>query len=151
MSDELKRITHERDTLAAAIRDAAVKAGIARADARLAGPLLVMLCDDLASVALAEADGAKDAGIASIETNAGAMIILTQDYTREQKVRAVDAHMRRQVAPLTESVLAWWDEHEHDTYASECDGRPIPIYGEAPAFVNLAMKMQAVPFDGEAR
>ena len=49
---------------------------------------------------------------------------------------------------LAESVLAWWDEHEHDlTYGS--DGA-YKIYSQAPAFVELAMKAQAVPFDGDA-
>lgn len=37
----------ERDQLAAAIRDAAVRVGICRADACLTGPHLLMLCNDL--------------------------------------------------------------------------------------------------------
>ncbi len=39
----------ERDALAKAIRDAAVKAGICRADVALTGPQLLMLCDDMAT------------------------------------------------------------------------------------------------------
>ena len=38
-----------RDALAKAIRDAAVKAGICRADVALTGPQLLMLCDDMAT------------------------------------------------------------------------------------------------------
>jgi len=44
---ELRDMTHQRDALATAIRDAAVKAGIARADADLTGPHLIMLCNDM--------------------------------------------------------------------------------------------------------
>mgnify|MGYP006921420734 CR=1 FL=1 len=39
----------ERDALAKAIRDAAVKAGICRAGVALTGPQLLMLCDDMAT------------------------------------------------------------------------------------------------------
>lgn len=48
-------VDQQRDTLAKAIRDAAVKAGIARADAPMTGPMLLMLCDDLANAALTAA------------------------------------------------------------------------------------------------
>lgn len=44
-------VDQERDMLAKAIRDAAVKAGIARADASMTGPMLLMLCADLANAA----------------------------------------------------------------------------------------------------
>jgi hypothetical protein len=44
-------VEHERDMLANAIRDAAVKAGICRDDVSLTGPHLLMLCDDLATAA----------------------------------------------------------------------------------------------------
>lgn len=44
-------VDQERDMLAQAIRDAAVKAGIARADAAMTGPMLLLLCDDLANAA----------------------------------------------------------------------------------------------------
>lgn len=39
---------HERDALAVAIGNAAIKAGIVRAGAPMTGPQLVMLCDDMA-------------------------------------------------------------------------------------------------------
>lgn len=45
-------IDQQRDMLARAIRDAAVKAGIASADAPMTGPMLLMLCDDLAEAAI---------------------------------------------------------------------------------------------------
>lgn len=56
--DELKRetlrtvarladVVHERNTLAKAIRDAAVSAGVCREDADLTGPHLVLLCIDM--------------------------------------------------------------------------------------------------------
>src|SRR5690606_14630581 len=38
----------ERDMLAEAIRNAAVKRGIVREDASLTGPMLLLLCEDLA-------------------------------------------------------------------------------------------------------
>lgn len=41
---------HERDMLANAIADAAIKAGIIRPDASLTGPMLMMLCDDMAEI-----------------------------------------------------------------------------------------------------
>lgn len=43
------QIERERSALADAIRNAAVSAGICRADASLTGPQLVMLCDDMAT------------------------------------------------------------------------------------------------------
>lgn len=56
LTDErIEQVSHERDALATAIRDAAVKAGIARADAALTGPHLLMLADDMASVIAAQA------------------------------------------------------------------------------------------------
>ena len=51
LAAELETATHERSVLAKAIRNAAVKAGICRADAPLTGPHLLMLRDDLAEVA----------------------------------------------------------------------------------------------------
>lgn len=45
----LSELKAERDALAKAIRDAAVKAGICRADVALTGPQLLMLCDDMAT------------------------------------------------------------------------------------------------------
>lgn len=47
-------VEQQRDMLAQAIRDAAVKAGIARADADMTGPMLLMLCDDMADCILAQ-------------------------------------------------------------------------------------------------
>jgi len=52
-ADPAKASEHERDMLANAIRDAAIKAGIAREDVVLTGPHLLMLCDDLATAAKA--------------------------------------------------------------------------------------------------
>lgn len=53
------------------------------------------------------------------------------------EARAIAAWNRRtppaSESALAEAVLAWWDEQS----------------GDAPAFVELAMKAQAVPFDGE--
>lgn len=49
LREEAQRLTGERDALAEAIRDAAVKVGIVAADAPLTGPHLLMLCNDLAS------------------------------------------------------------------------------------------------------
>ena len=49
LREEAQRLTGERDALAEAIRDAAVKAGIVAADAPLIWPHLLMLCNDLAS------------------------------------------------------------------------------------------------------
>jgi hypothetical protein len=48
LQQQLADVTHQRDLLAKAIGDAAIKAGIARADAELAGPMLLMLADDMA-------------------------------------------------------------------------------------------------------
>lgn len=48
---QLARRTHERGMLATAIADAAIKAGIARPDAAMTGPLLIMLAGDLAECA----------------------------------------------------------------------------------------------------
>lgn len=48
LRQQLAEVTHQRDLLAKAIGDAAVKAGIARADADLCGPMLLMLADDMA-------------------------------------------------------------------------------------------------------
>lgn len=45
------RAAHQRDTLARAILEAAVKAGIARPDALVDGPTLLILCEDLATLA----------------------------------------------------------------------------------------------------
>ena len=45
--DEISRLRHEREQLAKAIRDAAVKAGICREDVPLTGPDLLMLCMDM--------------------------------------------------------------------------------------------------------
>lgn len=53
-------IEQQRDMLARAIRDAAVKAGIARADADMTGPMLLMLCDDMADCILAQQPAAVD-------------------------------------------------------------------------------------------
>jgi len=43
----MKEMRTERNDLGAAIRNAAVKAGICRPNVDLTGPLLVMLCDDM--------------------------------------------------------------------------------------------------------
>ncbi|BBH13428.1 hypothetical protein [Chromobacterium haemolyticum] len=51
LAAELENAKHELSVLAKAIRSAAVKAGICRADAALTGPHLLMLCDDLAEAA----------------------------------------------------------------------------------------------------
>ncbi|HEY6044331.1 MAG TPA: hypothetical protein VIU43_05485 [Nitrosospira sp.] len=48
---DVERLRRERDLLGAAIRNAATKAGIVSADASLTGPMLIMLCDDLANAA----------------------------------------------------------------------------------------------------
>jgi len=53
-------VEQQRDMLAQAIRDAAVKAGIARADAGMTGPMLLMLCDDMADCILAQQPAAVD-------------------------------------------------------------------------------------------
>lgn len=49
---EVDRLRHERDCLAHAIGEAALKAGITAPGAALTGPMLMMLCDDLATAAL---------------------------------------------------------------------------------------------------
>lgn len=54
--DEMKR---QRNLLAKAIGEAALKAGIVREDADLTGPHLLMLCDDLAALT-AERAGLRD-------------------------------------------------------------------------------------------
>lgn len=46
---------HQRDLLGQAIVDAAARAGIIRADAEVSGPMLLMLCENLADAALATA------------------------------------------------------------------------------------------------
>lgn len=51
LAAELETAKHELSVMAKAIRYAAVKAGIRRADAALTGPHLLMLCDDLAEAA----------------------------------------------------------------------------------------------------
>ena len=51
LAEELQTAKHELSVLAKAISNAAVKAGICRADAALTGPHLLMLCDDLAEAA----------------------------------------------------------------------------------------------------
>lgn len=51
---KIEEVKHERDELAKAIRDAAVKAGIIRPGTNLTGPMLLMLCDNLADMAVRE-------------------------------------------------------------------------------------------------
>jgi hypothetical protein len=46
----------------------------------------------------AQAQASGEAAIESIAANHDAMIILTQDYPREDKIRVIDAHTRRQVS-----------------------------------------------------
>lgn len=65
-SSKAAEAIHQRDVLADAIRKAAIKAGIVRADADLSGPNLVMLCDDLANAAnTANATNAPSASVAA--------------------------------------------------------------------------------------
>ena len=47
--DEISRLREEREQLAAAIRNAAVTAGICREDVDLTGPELLVLCGDMGS------------------------------------------------------------------------------------------------------
>src|SRR5687768_13288959 len=49
-----KKYREERDMLGEAIRNAAVKAGIIREDVSLTGPMLTMLCDNLAELSLSQ-------------------------------------------------------------------------------------------------
>ena len=49
------QVTHERDELAKAIGNAAIKAGIIRPNACLTTPMLVLVCDDLAKTAKSKA------------------------------------------------------------------------------------------------
>ncbi|QQE90430.1 hypothetical protein [Azotobacter chroococcum] len=61
-AQQIDQLRHERDALAGAIGNAAVKVGIIAPNTRLAGPMLLMLCDDLAECcqsAEAERDSAK--------------------------------------------------------------------------------------------
>lgn len=55
----------QRDMLAEAIRNAAVKRGIVRADASLTGPMLLLLCEDLAT---SEASSAPQGEAVTVET-----------------------------------------------------------------------------------
>jgi len=48
LSEMVAQLTHERNALGEGIAEAAIKAGIARADAYLNGPQLLMLCSDMA-------------------------------------------------------------------------------------------------------
>ncbi len=50
--DRLEAAERGQQCLAEAIRDAAMKAGIVRESASLTGPMLMLLCDDLASLAI---------------------------------------------------------------------------------------------------
>jgi hypothetical protein len=50
--EEYEAMVRQRDALAEAIGNAAVRAGICRGDAQLTGPHLLMLADDLATAAL---------------------------------------------------------------------------------------------------
>ncbi len=47
---ENERLRHERDMLGKAIANAAIKLGICRDDVPLTGPMLLMLCDDIAEM-----------------------------------------------------------------------------------------------------
>lgn len=53
LRQQLAVVTHHRDLFAKAIGDAAVKSGIARPDAELCGPMLLMLVDDMADCIIA--------------------------------------------------------------------------------------------------
>ncbi len=49
--ESIEQVKRERDLLAEAIRNAAVDAGIISPDVSLTGPMLLLLCDDLATLA----------------------------------------------------------------------------------------------------
>lgn len=49
--ESIEQVKRERDLLAEAIRNAAVDVGIISPDVSLTGPMLLLLCDDLATLA----------------------------------------------------------------------------------------------------
>lgn len=51
--NEIETVTHERDMLAEAIGNAAVKSGIYRSGMSFSGPQLLMACDDMADCIIA--------------------------------------------------------------------------------------------------
>lgn len=114
-------VEQQRDMLAQAIRDAAVKAGIARADAPMTGPMLLMLCEDLASAAAAPAPVAdvlteeqkamQDAMLSGTGFMFGGKR-LNPDHLRIVSVPVAGGAVVRELADRVEGLLTAWDDTE---------------------------------------
>lgn len=100
----LTRVTHERDVLAEAIRDAAVKAGIARADADLTGPHLLMLCGDMAECIKAQPSA--DPSISQGEAHAATTTTTTRNDEAAEPVVASGGSDARADAVAVSADLA---------------------------------------------
>jgi hypothetical protein len=141
---ELKQVTHQRDVLAEAIREAAVKGGIARADAGFTGPLLLMLCNDLAECAQAanasESSRGED-GATSTATKGNASEVLSADRQQDwakwilanRPIHAVD-HACSRCVPHSDMLVANFRcvFHEAEDFAGAKQNAILVDEGSAP-------------------
>ncbi len=121
----------ERDMLANAIRDAAVRAGICRDDVSLTGPHLLMLCDDLATAATAGGDPADHA-------------------CRAHACRRVRVEMRAEIDGLRK-LVAGSGEAVGEVYALPTQERRVQLAKHARDLpVGTKVYAGALPADAEA-
>lgn len=126
---DLLRITHERDVLAEAIRDAAVKAGVARADACLTGPHLMMLCNDMAECIIANtsADGVAGAGdVKTWQDRYESPVVLNTTSFMVAQIQARDAEIADLRAQLEDSPT-WKIVQEHERTIRSFQSRVIEL------------------------
>lgn len=87
--DLIESLQRERNLLAEAIGNAAVKAGICRADADLTGPHLLMLADDMAACILAPL--AEREPVAMVEPMVGELMLSDSEITNLATLHSISS------------------------------------------------------------